>query len=182
MANRFPQTYSKMAGEDLLSAFSAAPSRLNHVLKDLTVHDLRAQPRPGKWSIQQITMHLADAEIMGAARIRQAFAEPGKRFAVYEQDIWAVAFDYQQAEQKTFYSAIMLFDALRLATAKILQRAGQQDWNKFGVHPEWGELTLRQLLELYADHGERHIAQILELRALLGKPLEYELLLKDRLF
>jgi len=182
MATGLPATYASIETARLISVFTEAPARLSAVVHNLEVKDREAQPKPGKWSIQQITLHLADAEIMAAARIRQVYAEPGSHFAVYEQDIWAEAFDYQHVGDKVFYSAIMLFDALRLATGKIFSAADSEDWHKSGIHPEWGELTLRQLLEIYADHGERHIGQILELRQLLSKPLDYPLLLPERLY
>jgi hypothetical protein len=141
-----------------------------------------AHPRENKWSIQEIVFHITDAEIMGAARIRQTYAEPGSRFAVYEQDIWAKELKYQKRDSKSFYSSLILFDSLRLATSKIFRGAQQEDWQKTGLHPEWGDLTLRQLLEIYADHSERHIGQILTLRGLLGKGVDLPLLLEQRLY
>jgi plasmid replication initiation protein len=45
------------------------------------------------------------------------------------------------------------------------------------VHHIFGVMTLRQLLEMYADHGERHIAQILELRRRLDIPSPMTVLL-----
>ncbi len=178
----FPNVYSEIKTADLIRIYSEAPDRLNAILKGLSARDVQAHAKPGKWSIQEIAIHLADAEIMGAARVRQAFAEPGSTFAVYDQDVWANTFEYKNFDSKTFYSMIMLFDSLRLNTAKIFKRASARDWEKFGRHPEWGDLSLRQLLELYADHGERHFHQILELRILLGKALDFPLLLTKRLY
>lgn len=178
----FPDTYSRIETDELIRVYAAAPERLKKVVEDLSVKELQAHPKSGKWSIQEIVVHLSDAEIMGAARIRQTFAEPGSTFAVYDQAVWAQQFDYQNFDTKSFYSAMMLFDALRLTTTKIFKRAKETDWQKSGIHPEWGDMTLRQLLELYADHGERHIAQILELRKLQNNTLNFELLLKTRLY
>lgn len=180
--SNFPHTYSQISTRDLIEVYAAAPDRLNKVLTDLSIKELQAHPKPGKWSIQEIAIHLADSEIMGAARIRQTFAEPGCTFSVYDQNVWATEFDYQNFDTKSFYSALMLFGSLRLNTTKIFRRAKDKDWKKTGIHPEWGALTLRQLLELYADHGERHFEQILELRKLLDKPLDFSLLLEKRLY
>lgn len=181
-ASKFPDTYRQFDNERLIEIFAAAPERISRAVEGLSVYEMQAQPLAGKWSIQQIVAHLADAEIMGAARIRQTFAEPGAQFAVYDQDRWASEFDYQNFDHKTFYSYLMLFDSLRLATCKIFQKARDTDWQKAGSHPDWGPLTLRQLLELYADHGERHLAQILERRKLLGKLMDLPLLLQERLY
>jgi hypothetical protein len=43
-------------------------------------------------------------------------------------------------------------------------------------------MSLRNLLELYADHGERHLDQILDCRARMGKQLDLPSLLPRRLF
>jgi hypothetical protein len=43
-------------------------------------------------------------------------------------------------------------------------------------------VTLRNLLELYADHSERHVAQIVERRERLGVPVDLAPLLAERLY
>jgi uncharacterized damage-inducible protein DinB len=180
--NKLPDTYAAIDANELISVYALGPERLNHVLQDLSIFDLDATPKPGKWSIRQITVHLTDAEIVGSARIRKVYAESGSQLPVYEQDFWASAFQYHLYDSKEFYSAVMLFDALRLCNTKIFQKAGGDDWRKFGLHPEMGPLTFRQILELYADHSERHIGQILALRQLIGKKIDYPLLLEKRLY
>ncbi len=180
--SKFPSVYSDIKTSRLIKIYSKAPERLNSVLHGLTVQELQECPLSGKWSIQEIAIHLADAEIMGAARIRQAFAEPGSVFAVYDQEIWAGVFNYQGFDSKAFYSAVMMFDSLRLNTSKVFNRAKAADWQRAGVHPDWGTLTLRNLLELYADHGERHFGQIVHLRQLVGNPIDFPLLLTERLY
>ena len=43
----------------------------------MEVKDREAHPKPGKWSIQQITLHLADAEIMAAGRRAEKAGQDG---------------------------------------------------------------------------------------------------------
>lgn len=180
--DKLPDTYADIDTNELIHTYALGPERLNHVLKDLSILDLDATPRPGKWSIRQITIHLTDAEIVGSTRIRKVFAESGSQLPVYEQDCWADEFQYQLYDSKEFYGSVMLFDSLRLCNTKIFQKAVESDWQKFGLHPEMGQLTLRQLLELYADHSERHVGQILDIRQMIGKGIDYPLLLEQRLY
>ena len=75
-----------------------------------------------------------------------------------------------------------LFGRLRSISSRLLRRAPPGSWRSAAVHPEWGELTLRQLLELYADHGERHLEQVLDRRQRLGRPLAMDRPLPVRLY
>ncbi len=180
--SKFPAVYRSYSSDDLIEAFERGPARLGEVLEGLDEEEIRSRPIEGKWSIQEIVVHLADAEIMGAIRFRQVVSAPGSVLPVYEQDDWSAAFDYQGATAQQRRCSLDLYTALRATSAPILRRAGDEDWQLACVHPEWGRLTMRDLLELYADHGERHLEQILRLRQILGNPLEFPLLLETRLY
>lgn len=178
----FP-SYSQYPTEQLLRAYSAGPAQLRAALSGLSEDELRAHPRPGKWSIIEIARHLTDSEVVGAGRIRSAWAEPGSNFVGYNQDRWAVAHDYEATDRSGLDATLALFEALRRTTATLFQRATHDDWlHRWGMHPQHGPITLRNLLELYADHSERHVGQILALRALLRRPLDLPVLLPERLY
>lgn len=179
----FPATYAAVETDLLLRAYAESPARVRRALEGLTPEELRANPRSaGKWSIAQIVVHLADAEIMGAARARQTYTGSGRELAFYDQDVWARELGYGEAGDERVAGSLALFAALRETTLPLFRDAEDADWAKTGLHAELGPLTLRQLLELYADHGERHLEQILEIRRLLGRPLECPLLLPQRLY
>ena len=179
---RFPGIYRGISARHLITVYKAGPTRLGGALAGLSDEDVKTRPREGNWSAQEIALHVADAEIMGAARMRQAWAEPGSAFATYDQDAWASRLDYRGRESKDVLTALWLFSLLRRSGTRLLESAGQKDWERWGSHLEWGPLSVRQLLELYADHAERHIEQIVALRALLGKPVHMPRLLPKRLY
>jgi uncharacterized damage-inducible protein DinB len=175
--------YSQYQTADLLEAYRLAPARLRQALAGLSLEQLRKRARPGKWAVGEIVCHLADADVVGAGRIRLAWCEPGSSFVAYNQERWAAGLDYLGRDLPDLEAAVALFEALRLTTGAILERASQEDWlHRWGMHPQYGPVTLRNLLELYADHGERHLDQILTLRELLGRPLDLPLLLSERLY
>lgn len=179
----FPATYATVEPELLLRAYAESPARIRRSLEGLAPGQLRANPRSaGKWSIAEIVVHLADSEIMGAARVRQTYTGSGPDFAFYDQNVWARDLAYGEADEGRLEGNLALFTALRETTLPLFRDTGSGDWAKTGLHAELGPLTLRQLLELYADHGERHLEQILEIRRLLGRPLECPLLLPKRLY
>ncbi|HEY4875485.1 MAG TPA: DinB family protein [Puia sp.] len=176
------EKYAHYSTELLLKAYIDGPKRVRKCIKDLTKGDLRAKPIPGKWSIAEIVIHLADGEIIGACRFRQAYTNHTGPFPFYNEAVWAEEMCYQEQSAAIIESNLRLFSLLRQTTANLFAGFEDSDWSKTGIHPERGEMTLRGLLELYADHSERHIEQILERRKLLGKQLPVKIILRDRLY
>jgi len=123
----FPDAYRGISTRDLLTVYKAGPTRLGGILAGLTDEELKARPQEDKWSIQEIAMHIADAEIMGAARLRQALAEPGASFALYDQDAWTGELGYQSRDRKALVNAVRLFSALRTGSTLLLETAKEQE-------------------------------------------------------
>jgi uncharacterized damage-inducible protein DinB len=178
----FADTYADYEANDLISIFAAGPARLRAAIAGLDSGTMTAHPRPGKWSIKEIVPHITDSEVQAMFRIKMVLAQPGEVWPVYDQDAWVREHAYQDLSAAELESSLRLFEALRAAITPLFLRASDKDWSKDGVHPELGPMTLRNLLEIYADHGERHIGQILAMRTMLGQPLEMPLLLEKRLY
>ena len=178
----FPEVYRGLSTATLLSVYEEAPTRFSRALTDLTPEELSARAVPGKWTIREIVGHVADSEICGALRFRLVLAQPGGALPAYDQDRFAAGLAYAEFDEAQLADTLELFGRLRSVSARLLRRAPVEKWQNLGAHRQWGEVTLRQLLELYADHGERHLFQILARRGALGRPLEIEPRLPERLY
>ncbi len=162
----FPRIYAALSTVSLLETYAAAPDRLVRALDGLSDAELRAHPVPEKWSIQEIAIHVSDSETIGAIRVRKVLMEHQPVLPGYDESIWAAGLRYDRRDASFRRASLHTFRNLRETTAAILREVAPPDWAREGRHPEWG--ALRQLLELYADHGERHIEQIVERRKILG--------------
>jgi hypothetical protein len=116
---------------------------------------------PGKWSVRQLVAHLADAELVGAHRMRQVVAEEGPTLVAYDQDAWAANLDYARRKPK---QSLETFRRIRAETYDLLKGLPEAAFERCGNHTENGRMTLRQLLEGYADHAESHARQLQEMR------------------
>lgn len=182
-ATPFPGTYVEIPTTHLREVYRRGPERLRTALRGLTLEELRARPRPGGgWSALEIAVHVADSEVIGATRVRLVAAHPGSPLPGYDQDVLAQACGYQASTETELKNALDLFATLRRTTERLFERAAPGDWTRTGHHPEYGAVTLRNLLELYADHGERHVEQILEIRRLLDRPVHVPPVLATRLY
>ena len=73
-----------------------APGRLRSFVERASPATLAWKPTPQVWSITEIAAHLADAEIVGAWRIRAVLAEDNVALQPYDQNAWATAFRYAE--------------------------------------------------------------------------------------
>lgn len=175
--------YKEIPNNNLLKVFKAGPERLRRMIYGLDELDLRNYVIPSKWNILEIVIHVAQSELVGACRIRQTITGSDRLFPFYDQDIWVNSLIRERnSTVRDMFEHLQLFDDLRETTSKIFEKASLNDWTRTGIHPENGIMTLRQLLELYADHSERHIEQIDERRKLLGKAIAIEQILPVRLY
>ena len=116
---------------------------------------------PGKWSIRQLIAHLADSELVGAQRFRQVIAEDNPALGAFDQDAWARNLDYARKQPK---QSLESFRRVRAENYELLKSLPESAFERTGVHAERGSLTLRQLLEGYAEHAESHARQMQAIR------------------
>jgi hypothetical protein len=178
----FPDDYREIPTRRLLAIFEAAPPRFGLALEGLTTGELSARPIRGKWSIREIVCHVADSEAVGWVRMRLMLSQPDATLPGYDQDRFASGVGYAAFDDALVQDTLDLFARMRSISSRLLRQLASDAWESAGLHREWGRMTLRQLLELYADHGERHLDQVLDRRAALGKPLAMERLLTARLY
>jgi hypothetical protein len=53
-----------------------------------------------------------------------------------------------------------ILEGLHRRWVRLLESLDDPDWGRAGLHPEIGEVTLDDILQIYAAHGEGHIDQI----------------------
>ena len=116
------------------------------------------------WSIRDILVHLSDAEIVRATRIRLILAstEPPAIFE-FEEATWKRKLHYLWRSPE---AAIALFDQLRYTTFEIARQLDNASWEKFGVWADGERVSIAELILRGANHAEEHAAQIKVMRGL----------------
>jgi hypothetical protein len=175
------KNFDEFSNEFLLDVYTKGPERLQIAVAELNEDELTVFPFKDKWSIKEIAFHILDSELVGSIRFRQTITQSDTLFPFYNQDIWTKELEYQQRDIYELREALEIFKLLRMSNTRLLRSVKEYQWHLKGFHPEKGELSLRQLLEIYADHCERHIDQILARRRLFGKPSGLPVILNKRL-
>jgi hypothetical protein len=119
-------------------------------------------PAPGWWSIRQIVVHVADADVVSAMRFRLIAAQPGSRLTRFDQEIWAERLSYNR---QPLSDALNTFVAVRKYTAQMLRNLPESAWSNTAVHEEQGEVSLAAYVEQMCVHVENHAEEISKARS-----------------
>ena len=145
----------------LLERFRRGPELLAVVLTGVFGEEEDFLIAPGKWSIRQITAHVADAELVYAHRFRQVIAEENPTLIPFDQDAWARNLDYSRRKPK---QSLETFRRLRAENYELLKDLPESAFTRTGNHLENGTMNLHRLLESMAQHAESHARQMQEIR------------------
>ena len=151
---------------DLISRYEHGAAALEEALGALPDAEINREPKAGTWNAQQIALHIVDAEIVGAMRLRMLAAQPGALLKSYKGDIWADKLGYTHL---SLGPALAMFRSLRQTTSEVLQSLPAEAWMNRGIHEETGEITLENLLQAHCQHAETHIEEITALSENLAR-------------
>ncbi|MGC4031811.1 MAG: DinB family protein [Tepidisphaeraceae bacterium] len=150
---------------ELIAAYEAGPESLKAEITSMTREQLLARPVAGKWSTQEVVIHLADAENAFSQRIKRIVAEDNPTYTAWQENrfIERLAYDQQSAED-----AVKLIELERRQIVRILKTVGPRVLDRTGVHAERGPQTGRLVVEYAAWHLTHHLNFIKEKKAKLG--------------
>jgi hypothetical protein len=143
--------------EQLIQRYVEGPSRLRAALAKVPDEARKWRPARGEWSTHEVVCHCADSETNAAARIRYVVAEKDPVVLGYDENAWAVRFDYHN---HPLDAALAVVEAVRANTAALICRLPEEAWVSEGRHTESGRYTAEDWLRIYAAHLEEHARQI----------------------
>ncbi|HKM91457.1 MAG TPA: DinB family protein [Candidatus Acidoferrales bacterium] len=157
-----PQQYrqrilANLEGQEPVKVQAATAGRLARAMRGASRQRLARRPAPGKWSVNEILAHLAEAEIVIGYRIRSIAGAPGTPIQAYDQDAWAAAGNYAARDAK---KSLALFRAVREANLEWLRRLRPEQWKHYGMHAERGEESIETIVSMMAGHDLNHLKQV----------------------
>ena len=145
--------------DDVVRALAQTPAALRGLVGGLSEAALNFHEAPDAWSPVQVICHMADGEIADwMPRVRIVMSETGnKTFAPFDREA-----GFSRYANRPVGALLDEFDRLRAESLGALAdlRLTSSDLGRQGIHPEFGAVTLEQLLATWATHDFAHLAQI----------------------
>jgi hypothetical protein len=142
-------------GRDVMQCLDETPKRIESLVRTWPRQKDEQSHMPGKWKARQVLTHLAQIEIMFAARLRFALAQDGYVVQPFEQDDWMTNEFSQPA--LTGLDSYLALRRMNLALCRSLSPAQRA---KTFTHPEFGVLDVDWLMAWAAGHERNHLPQI----------------------
>ena len=160
-----PATVTDAHRRQWIGEIAAAPSLLRAAVGGLSDEQLDTPYRPGGWTVRQVIHHVPDSHLNAYIRFRWALTEDDPLIKAYNEKDWAELPDARTAPVEV---SLALLDAVHARWMALLTTLSASDGARTLQHPEYGPMTVDDLLALYAWHGRHHAAHITALRARNG--------------
>jgi hypothetical protein len=162
---RVPDELRQLPNAEAVEAYRARASMPKRGIEGLTREHLLSHPVKGTWSIQQIVVHLMDADLIASYRMKRIIAEERPRLDCYDETAFSRLLFCDRLDAA---AACEVFRLNRELTATMLHALPDAAFERAARHPEIGELSLGRLVRLYCFHVDHHMKFLTEKRALLG--------------
>ena len=110
---------------------------------------------PGKWTVAQLMLHLAQTELAFGMRFRLALTTPSYVVQPFDQDAWMA-----REPETDGAEALHLWLALRQVNLALFRSFSAEERALEFHHPELGDLTIWGYVETLAGHDLHHLKQV----------------------
>jgi len=155
--------YDKATADAMVSKWieeiEMLPQKLEQAVRNLSEEQLDTPYRKGGWTVRQVVHHLADSHINAYTRFKLAITEETPVIKPYEEGLWANLADYEEPIELS----IKLLASLHIRLAALLRSLKETELNRVFVHPDSGQVSVKENIGIYAWHGNHHLAHIASL-------------------
>jgi DinB family protein len=157
----------------ILDAFETGAAKLRAAIAGLTPKDFLWVPAPGagigRWSIQQVVLHLMDDELIWASRMKTIIAEDNPQILGFDESRFAANLHPEAQDPE---AAVQIVELNRGLFSTVLRNLHESSFKRTGRHNDLGSFTLEQAVQWTTEHLEHHVLYINLKRDRLGKAIK----------
>lgn len=146
--------------EKALRDFVKTPVILGVIVRGVDQQRARqATDGPDGWSVLEVMCHLNDYETIFFDRARQIVETDLPKFGTVDHEALVTINDYAGQD---FAGVLASYSAKRRVYVDFLRQLSADQWQRRGIHPSWGEITLVEHVINTTLHDVNHIEQIIK--------------------
>jgi uncharacterized damage-inducible protein DinB len=153
----------KRIDEDL-KRMAMAPGNFDAAIRGLSDGALSRRPDGQNWAAKEILCHMRDTEEQFMNRFQNILAADEPPLVAVQAERWASDRQYLRNDA---FEALDSFKRRRKEVLEFLRGLKPEQWDRGGVHPTRGRMSLKDFVAIMAGHDESHLEQLK--RALAGQ-------------
>jgi hypothetical protein len=159
------EDYARQSREQRLQRLTRTADELAAAIEGQSDAWLCRRPDPKNWAAKEVVCHLRDTEEVFGTRLEQIVAmDVDPTLVVSSADRLA---DERQYLRNEAGQALAAFRQRRAETLETFGKLSPGQWEKGGLHPVLGRITIDGILSIIAWHDDNHLDQLT--RALQGR-------------
>ncbi len=163
---QYDPNYSGTEQNNYLLTIEEFPGKFRKLVSTFNEKQLDSKYRPGGWTVRQVIHHMPDSHLNSYLRFRWAMTEEKPVIKAYLEGKFAEMMDYENTPIEV---SLDLLESLHKRWIILLNNLSDEDWKRTFIHPENGkEISLREMLPLYAWHCEHHFEHVNQLKLRKG--------------
>ncbi len=150
--------------EELVAQLKDTADKYAGVIEDASLASLLRRPDEKNWSPVEIICHMRDVEELFSNRFQIMLVVETYEFPSLVVDQWAIDRQYLRNDA---FEALSAFRRRREEMLKFLKTLKPELWERVGIHPKRGQMSIADNVKLIAVHDNNHLDQLK--RALAGQ-------------
>jgi hypothetical protein len=146
--------------KQIIAGLGQTPKLLSKLLSEIPPERMKERRIPGKWSIHEHAVHLAEAQAMLNGRLKRFAEEPGPKFVPYLPGKGEAKVELLSLDLK---DRVAEFRRLREEAIEFAKAQNAEYWQREGEHPEYERYTPFIMLRHMLLHDHLHLYRIEEL-------------------
>lgn len=144
-----------LGDRDARLSLRETPEEIAALVRSMGAGGFARRTAPGKWTLAEILVHLAQTEIVVQTRFRFALCTDDYLVQPFDQDQFMAAEPAVDGD-----AALAAYVGLRRFALPLIDRLTTDELAKRFRHLEHGEISVAWLLAWWAGHERRHLGQI----------------------
>jgi hypothetical protein len=149
----------------LLKALRETAHELGSQLWRLDEDDLRWRPSDDGLCLKEIAAHLRDCEEHFVRALEAIAYQDAPCIAAFDADALVLEGDYREGD---VYETLEQLEHLRYRSVNLLWNLEDGDWERAGVHPYLGPVSIARLAREQNEHDLEHLWQARRVREALA--------------
>jgi hypothetical protein len=149
--------------EQHLQILTVHQETLKYLTSLVTQEEAREfREKDGAWTILEVMCHLRDFEMIFTERVEHMLKKITPTFTPYDQNALVTENNYSE---QTLSEVVQAFGLYRERTLSIFRGLEPQQWQRMGLHPKQGRMTVADMPERIVFHDSKHIRQLARILA-----------------